>query len=140
MGLRFVNKDAVVVDCRGNRHSGKRWTLVDNITGEIQDFGSDRDVVTHMKEASSDVEAYIGELVDGEKERRKVKKWAFFLRREIAPAIVNRLDASEHVSEWEIKSIDALSGKDTTIVRINYAADRQMLFQDGEDVVFKDDE
>ena len=139
MGLRFVNKDAAVVDCRGNRRSGKRWTLVDNSTGEVQDFGSDRDVVRHMKEPSSDVEAYIGELVDGEKERRKVKSWAFFLRREIAPAIVNRLDASEHVSAWEIKSIDALSGKDATIVRINYTADRQMLFQNGEDVVLKDE-
>lgn len=139
MGLRFVNKDSVVVDCYGNRHSRKTWTLVNNVTGEVHDFGSALNVVEHMKEANLDVEAYIAKLVDGEKERRKFKNWAFFLRREIAPAIVNRLDASEHVSEWEIKPIDTLSSKDTTIIRLNYTADKQMLFQDGEDVVFKDE-
>lgn len=140
MGLRFVNRDSVVVDCYGNRHGRKLWTLVNNVTGEVQDFGSALDVVMRMKEANPEVVgAYIGELVDGEKERRKFKNWAFFLRREIAPAIVNRLDASEHVSEWEIKPIDTLSSKDTTIIRLNYTADKQMLFQDGEDVVFKDE-
>jgi len=139
MGLRFVNKDSVVVDCYSNRHGRKAWTLVNNLTGEAQDFGSSRDVVTHLKEASPDVKAYIADLVDGEKERRKFKTWAFFLRREIAPAIVNRLDASEHVSEWEIKPVDALSSKDTAIIRVNYTADKQLLFQDGEDVVFKDE-
>ena len=139
MGLRFVNKDSVVVDCYGNRHSRKNWTLVNNITGEVQDFGSSRDVVTHLKEASPDVKAYIADLVDGEKERRKVKTWTFLLRREIAPAIVNRLDASEHVTEWGTKPVDALSSKDTAIIRIDYASDKQLLFQDGEDVVFKDE-
>jgi hypothetical protein len=130
----------VTVNCKENYKDDKRLTLVDNRWGEAHDFILSTDVLKYLLEKGfTGVENYIDELVEEkfkkEQEDRKWREYAFFVKKTDAPYILNKLDASENVKRWEVNEDSVF--KDEGMVRINYTADRQILFQSPEGVIIE---
>jgi hypothetical protein len=134
------NNKKVTVNCKKNHENDKRLTLVDNKYGEAHDFSVSTDLLKYLLEKGfTGVENYIDELVaekyNKELEDRKWIHYSFYVKKTDAPYILNKLDASENVKKWEA-SEDSLF-KDEGMVRINYTADRQILFQTPDGVVIE---
>ena len=134
------NRRKVTVNCKKNCKNDKRLTLVDNKYGEAHDFGLSADLLKYLLDNGfTGVENYIDELVaeklNKELEDRKWREYVFFVKKSDAPYILNKLDAFENVKRWEA-SEDSLF-KDEGMVRINYTADRQILFQSPEGVIIE---
>lgn len=142
MGLKFVGKESVVVDCHAARHNGMRLTLVNNLTMARIDCVDGCDVVEKLRDCAS-VQEYLDRLrKEGEQEKKKDDGYSVrvcYVNIDDAPAFLNLLDASDHVSEWHAERNDLLSSGEHAIVRINYKSDRQLLFQEGGKVVFRDE-
>lgn len=138
MRIKLVNEGSLIVDCHNAMKNGKRWTLVDNKTEERTDFQASGEIVSHLR-CEADVKAYIDELAgvraQEAEENAKCKMWAFFVDKGAAPALLNLLDASSHVVEWEVRRMDNILNSD--VVRIDYKSDRQLLFQKGGNAVFR---
>lgn len=134
------NSRKVTVNCAANYSNDKRLTLVDNKCGEAHDFSLSTDLLKYLlKKGFTSVENYIDELVaeklNKEQEDRKWREFAFFVKKSDAPYIINKLDASGNVKRWEVNE-DSMF-KDEGMVRINYTADKQILFQTPEGVVIE---
>lgn len=145
MGLKFVNKWSVVVDCRAARHNSMQWTLVNNITTERIDCMNGCVAVEKLRDVCSSVQNYLENLgkLDKNEEQEKYdgyKNWICFVDIGDVPAILNMLDASDYVVEWKSERNNTLSYGKRCIVRIDYKSDRQLLFQEGDKVVFRDKE
>lgn len=141
MGLKFVDKGSVVVDCRAAWHNSMQWTLVNNITAERTDCMNGCDAVEKLRDACTSVQEYLDKLrKEGEqKEDNGCRTRVCFVGIEDVPALLNLLDASEHVSKWNAEKNIVLSHGERAIVRIDYSSDRQLLFQEGGKVVFRDE-
>ena len=140
MGFMWINKN-VKVNCEKNYKDDKRLTLVDNKWGEAHDFSLSTDVLKYLLEKGfTGVENYIDELVaekfKKEQENRKWREFAFFVKKSDAPYIINKLDASDNVKQWEVR--DDTVFKDDGMVRIDYTAAKQILFQTPDGVVIDD--
>lgn len=134
------NSRKVTVNCAANYSNDKRLTLVDNKRGEAHDFELSSDLLKYLLEKGfTGVENYIDELVaeklNKELEERKWRKHTFYVKKSDAPYILNKLDASENVKEWEVSEESFF--KDEGMVRINYTADKQILFQTPEGVIIE---
>ena len=142
MGLKFVNKGCVVVDCADEVCNGKQWTLVNNRTMERIYCQSGVDAVEKLRDACTEVQNYLDELrKEGDKEKTDgYGVRACFVGIDEAPTLVNLLDESDHVVEWRAERNNMLSHGEHYIVRIDYKSDRQLLFQEGGKVVFRDEE
>jgi hypothetical protein len=137
MGFMWINKN-VKVNCEKNYKDDKRLTLVDNKWGEAHDFSLSTDVLKYLLEKGfTGVENYIDELVaekfKKEQEERKWVEHVFYVKKDDAPYILNKLDASDHVKHWEVT--EEIIFKDAGLVRIDYTADKQILQQFGDGVV-----
>jgi hypothetical protein len=139
MGFMWTNKN-VKVNCKNNYDNGRRLTLVDNKYGEAHDFITSTDVLKYLLDEGFDgVTNYVNELVEkkfeDEQEKRKWRTYYFYVKKCNAPYIINKIDSSEHVKSksWEIHN-DGLF-KEEGMVRIEYVADKQILHQDGNEVV-----
>jgi hypothetical protein len=140
MGFMWINKN-VKVNCEKNYKDDKRLTLVDNKYGEVHDFSLSTDVLKYLLEKGfTGVENYIDELVaekfNKEQEDRKWREFAFFVKKSDAPYIINKLDASDNVKQWEVR--DDTVFKDDGMVRIDYTATKQILIQTPDGVVIDD--
>lgn len=141
MGLKFVGKDSIVVDCRVARHNGAPWTLIDNRANKRIDCRTGADAVEVLRDACTSVQDYLDKL--GKAEPAKDDGYSeriCFVSIDDAPALLNLLDASDHVKEWDATRNGVLSVGERNIVRIDYTSDRQLLFQEGDKVVFRDEE
>ena len=130
----------VTVNCKKNYSNDRRLTLVDNKYGEAHDFSLSTDVLKYLLEKGFDgVSNYIDELVaekfNKERENRKWREFAFFVKKSDAPYIINKLDASDNVKQWEV--LDDTVFKEDGMVRIDYTADKQILFQTPDGVVIE---
>ena len=130
----------VTVNCKKNYSNDRRLTLVDNKYGEAHDFSLSTDVLKYLLEKGFDgVSNYIDELVsekfNKEQENRKWREFAFFVKKSDAPYIINKLDASDNVKQWEV--LDDTVFKEDGMVRIDYTADKQILFQTPDGVVIE---
>lgn len=139
MGFMWINKD-VKVNCEKNYKNDKRLTLVDNKWGEAHDFSVSTDVLKYLlTEGFTGVSNYIDELVaeklNKEQEKRKWREYAFYVKKADAPYILNKLDSSENVNKWEVSEESLF--KDEGMVRIDYTADKQILFQTPDGVVIE---
>ena len=139
MGIMWINKD-VKVTCEKNYRNDKRFTLVDNKWGEASDFCDSGEVLRYLLEKGfDDVSNYIDELVaekfKREQEERKWREFAFFVKKSDAPYILNKLDASDNVKQWEV--MDDTVFKEDGMVRIDYTADKQILFQNPDGIVIE---
>lgn len=142
MGFMWIINNKVIVNCQKNYENGKRLTLVDNKQGEVHDFSVSTDVLKYLLENGfTGVENYIDELVaeklNKEKENRKWKNYNFYVKKSNAPYIINKIDSSAHVKSWEITDEDMF--RDEGMVRIEYVADKRVLFQTENDVIIKED-
>ena len=140
MGFTWINSK-VKVNCKKNYKNDKRFTLVDNKYGEVNDFSVSTDVLKHLLWKGFDgVSNYIDELVaekfNKEQEDRKWREFAFFVKKSDAPYIINKLDASDNVKQWEV--LDDTVFKEDGMVRIDYTATKQILFQTPDGVVIDD--
>lgn len=142
MGLKFVNKGSVVVDCYAARHNGMQWTLVNNITAERIDCINGFTAVEKLRDACASVQNYLDKLrKEGEQEKDDgYSERTCFVSIDEAPTFLNLLDASDHVTKWNATRSAMLSRDERCIVEIAYTSDRQLLFQEGEKVVFRDEE
>lgn len=137
MGFMWINKN-VKVNCDKNYKNDKRLTLVDNKLGEAHDFCASTEVLEYLLENGFyGVERYIDELVEAKfKKEQEERKWVdhvFYIKKDDAPYIINKLDASDHVKKWEVSEGGIF--KDIGLVRIDYTADKQILQQFGDGVV-----
>lgn len=142
MGLKFVGRKSVVVDCRAKLLSGIKWTLVNNSTMEQINCVDDRHAVMRLRDACTSVQEYIDKLEKAKEpeEDDRYSERVCFVNINDTPALLNLLDASDHCVEWDANINNTLSHGDLSIVRIDYLSDRQLLFQEGEKVVFRDEE
>ena len=142
MGLKFVGRGSVVVDYRIAQRNGMQWTLVNNCTGERMYCQTGVDAVERLRDECKSVQDYLDKLPKAG-EPKKDDGYSIrvcYVGIDDAPAFQNLLDASDHVSELHAERNDLLSSGKHAIVRINYKSDRQLLFQEGDKVVFRDEE
>ena len=142
MGLKFVNKGSVIVDCRIAQRNGMQWTLVNNLTMERTYCRGGCDAVEKLRDACQSVQGYLDKLrkdVEPKKDDGYSERTCF-VSVDDTPALLNLLDASDHVAKWKATHEVMLSRSDRAIIRINYKSDRQLLFQEGDKVVFRDEE
>lgn len=143
MGLKFVGRGSVVVDCRAAQRNGMQWTLVNNCTGELMYCQIGVDAVERLRDACQSVRDYLDKLhKEGEQEKKDdgYSGRICFVSVDDAPAFLNLLDASDHVATWKATQEVMLSRGERAIVRIDYKSDRQLLFQEGDKLVFRDEE
>lgn len=142
MGLKFVGKGSVVVDCRAAQRNGKQWTLVNNSTMERMYCQIGSDVVEKLMGDCPSVQDYIDKLRKADEKKRDdgYSERICFVSIDDAPVLLNLIDASDHVKEWDATRNGVLSVGERTIVRIDYTSDRQLLFQEGDKVVFRDED
>lgn len=132
MGFMWTNKK-VTVNCKKNYENHKWLTLVDNKYGEAHDFSVSTDVLKYLLDEGFDGAInYVNELVEkkfeDEKKKRKWRTYHFYVKKCWATFIINRIDSSEHVKSWEI--FDDGMFKDEGMVKIEYVADKQILYQE----------
>ena len=137
MGFMWINKK-VTVNCKKNHDNDKRLTLVDNKFGEVHDFSVSAELLKYLlDEGFIGVSNYIDEQVEEkfkkEQEERKWVEHVFYVKKAEAPYILNKMDASDHVKQWEVSEESIF--KDAGLVRIDYTADKQILCQFGDGVV-----
>lgn len=143
MGLKFVNKGSVIVDCRSAMRNGKSWTLVNNSSMERMYCVDGCDAVGRLRDDCKSVQDYLDKLRREGAQEKKDDGYSVrvcYVSIDDAPAFLNLLDASDHVSEWHAERNDLLSSGKHAIVRIDYKSDRQLLFQEEGKVVFRDEE
>ena len=77
--------------------------------------------------------------VDKELMRRNREKFnkhfTFFINKDVAPLILNKMDAMECVGQWEIEQSDLFHD----MVIVKYYASKQVLFQTSNGLVIKED-
>ena len=119
------------------------FTLVDNDTKKSINFWRSDAVVEHLVKKYDYAKEYIENLVNQkleEKEKAKDKEsqrksFIFYLDRKVAAPFLNLIDASEYSYSWNVKD-GGVFEKDG-LVRIEYDADRQLLFQTKAGVIFE---
>ena len=135
------NNNEVKVDFKKKYINGIRFTLVDNSTGEANDFWRSSEILQYFG-----VDKYVDDLVakklnealkvlnkinddvnEEEKENRKWRTYTFFVKKSEAPYVINRIDSSEHVKVWRIHDDDRFESEG--MVMLEYVADKQILRQ-----------
>ena len=139
--MSWFSKNKIVVDTKDNRRHELIWTLIDNKTGECTNHYSARWLVealiakdSGVKEMIQDkINSGVDKTLDEQMKEKFNKHFTFYVGKDIAPFILNQLDALECVGEWSIGQ-DALL---ENYVEIDYKATRQVLFQTENGVVIK---
>lgn len=142
MGVKFVGRESVVVDCRAKQLNGIKWTLVNNSTMEQVNCVDGSHAVMRLRDLCTSAREFMDKLVKDKepKEDDKYSERVCFVNIKDTPALLNLLDASDHCVEWDACTNKTLSHDDISIIRIDYKSDRQLLFQEGDKVVFRDEE
>ena len=141
--MSWFNKRKVVVNTKKEQKLGNDWTLIDNVSGDVKTFYDSRLVVQHLYDDRFKAKDWIDEKVryevDKELMRRTQEKFnkhfTFFLNKDVAPLILNEMDAMECVLQWEMEQSESFSD----MVMVKYCASKQVLFQTANGVVLKED-
>ena len=141
--MSWFNKNKIVVDTKYNRKYDYTWTLIDNDTRKRKDYRYARWLVEELIAKDSDVKEMIQDMINSEVDKKleKQKKekfnkhFTFFLNKDVAPLILNRMDVLECVGTWGIDQTELFN--DMLVVK--YDASRQVLFQTADGVVLKED-
>ena len=139
--MSWFNKNKIVVNTKYNRECDRIWTLINNETGERKDYPYARWMVEKLIDKDSGTGEMVDEMIregvdkrlDEQKKEKFNKHFTFYVNKDIAPFILNQLDALECVGEWSIDKSDLLEN----YVVIDYDATRQVLFQTENGVVVK---
>ncbi len=141
--MSWFNKRKVTIDTKKENRVGLAWTLIDNEKCAVKKFWDSRGVVQYLYDDNFKAKEWIDEKVryevDKELERRKNEKFnkhfTFCVGKEIAPFILNQMDALECVGKWEIEQSELLPD----MLVIKYYASKQVLFQIENGVIVKED-
>ena len=139
--MSWFNKNKIVVNTKYNCERDRIWTLINNETGERKDYPYAHWLVEGLiakdPRTGEMIQDMINSGVDKKLEEQKNEKFnkhfVFYVDKEIAPFIINQLDALECVGELSIGKDDLLEN----YVEIKYDATRQVLFQTETGVVVK---
>lgn len=142
--MSWFNKNRIVVNTKYNRERDRTWTLINNETRERKDYCYAHWLVEALIAKDSGTKEMIDDLiasaVDKKLEEQRKEKFnkhfTFYVGKEIAPFIINQLDALECVGNWSIGKDDLLQN----YVEIDYDATRQVLFQTENGVVIKSED
>ena len=131
--MSWFNKRKVTIDTKKEDKMGMIWTLIDNEECVVKKFFDSRGVVRYLYEAGFKAKDWIDEKVQNEvdkelmrRNREKFNKhFTFFINKDVAPLIINKMDAMECVGQWEIEQSEMFPD----MVRVKYYATKQVLFQ-----------
>ena len=141
--MSWFNKRKVTVDTKEASRMGKKWTLIDNENCVVKKFFDSRGVVQYLYDDEFAAKEWIDEKVQYEASKELVRRnsekfnkhFTFFLNKDVAPLILNKMDAMECVGQWEIEQSEMFPN----MVRVKYYATKQVLFQTSNGVVLKED-
>lgn len=141
--MSWFNKRKVTIDTKKEDRRGMSWTLVDNEECVVQTFFDSRGVVQYLYDDNFKAKEWIDEKVQYEvskelekqKSEKYNKQFTFFLDKDVAPLVLNKMDAMECVWKWEIKQNEMFPD----MVEVKYYASKQVLFQTETGVVVKED-
>lgn len=141
--MSWFNKNKIVVNTKRNRECGRSWTLINNETGERKDYSYARWMVENLIAKDSNISAMIDDMVragidkelDEQRKEKFNKHFTFFLNKDVAPLIINKMDAMECVDHWTIDKTELFND----MLVVNYEASKQVLFQTSGGVVLKED-
>lgn len=149
--MSWFNKNKIVVDTKYNRKHGNKWTLIKNTTGERADYcftfqlldgliandSGAKDEINRMVREELETKMVELDMINEEqKQNEKLSKhFTFFLHKDVAPLIINKMDAMECVGHWSIDKTELFN--DMLVVK--YDASRQVLFQTENGVIVKED-
>ena len=141
--MSWFNKRKVKVDTKREADRGMSWTLVDNEECVVKTFFDSRGVVQYLYDDKFRAKEWIDEMVQYEvsmelekqKSEKFNKQFTFFLNKDVAPLILNKMDAMECVWQREIEQSKLFPD----MVEVKYYASKQVLFQTSNGVALKED-
>ena len=141
--MSWFNKRKVTIDTKKEDRLGRTWTLIDNTDCLVKQFFDSRSVVQYLYDAKFKAQEWIDEKVRCEVDRELVRRneekfnkhFTFFLHKDVAPLIINKMDAMECVGQWEIEQSEMFPD----MVEVKYEASKQVLFQTENGVSLKED-
>lgn len=141
--MSWFNKRKVKVDIKREADRGMSWTLIDNEECVVKTFFDSRGVVQYLYDDEFKAKDWIDEKVQYEvskelekqKSEKCNKQFTFFLNKDVAPLILNKMDAMECVWQWEIEQSEMFPD----MVVVKYYASKQVLFQTSNGVALKED-
>lgn len=141
--MSWFNKRKVKVDTKREADRGISWTLIDNEECVVKQFYDSRRVVQYLYDDNFKAKEWIDEKVQYEVSKELVRRnsekfnkhFTFFLNKDVAPLILNKLDAMECVGQWEIEQSEMFPD----MVGVKYCASKQVLFQTSNGVALKED-
>ena len=141
--MSWFNKRKITVDKKKADRFGMGWTLIDNKDCVVKKFFDSRGVVQYLYDDGFRAKEWIDEKIHYEAlkelERQKSEKFnkhfTFFLNKDVAPLILNKMDAMEFVGKWEVEQSELFPD----MVNVKYDASKQVLFQTPNGVALKED-
>lgn len=142
--MSWFNKGKVKIDTKREIDRGRVWTLIDNEKCIVKNFFDSGEVVQHLydnkyRAAKEWIDEKIQYEVSKELEKQKNEKFnkhfKFFIHEDVAPLIINKMDAMECVGHWSINKSELFND----MFMVEYDAYRQVLFQTDNGVIVKED-
>lgn len=141
--MSWFNKRKVTVDTKKEDKLGMGWTLIDNKDCVVKKFFDSRGVVQYLYDDEFKAKGWIDEKIQYEASKELVRRnsekfnkhFTFYVGKDVAPLILNKMDAMECVGQWEIEQSEMFPD----MVGVKYYATKQVLLQTSNGVVVKED-
>ena len=143
--MSWFNKEKVKIDTKREIDRGRVWTLIDNKNCIVKNFFDSGEVVQYFydneyRAAKEWIDEKIKHAVFNELEKQKNEKFnkhfKFLLHEDVAPLIINKMDAMECVGNWTIDKSELFND----MCMVEYDAYRQVLFQTENGVIVKEED
>ena len=141
--MSWFNKRKVTVDTKKEDKLGMGWTWSDNKDCVVKKFFDSRGVVQYLYDDEFKAKGWIDEKIQYEASKELVRRnsekfnkhFTFYVGKDVAPLILNKMDAMECVGQWEIEQSEMFPD----MVRVKYCASKQVLFQTSNGVAIHGD-
>ena len=141
--MSWFNKRKVTIDTKKECDKGKSWTLIDNDNCAVKRFFDSRGVIRYLYDDGFKAKEWIDETVQHEVSKELLRRnnekfnkhFTFFISKDVAPLLLNKMDAMECVGQWEIEQSEMFPD----MVRVKYCASKQVLFQTSNGVAIHGD-
>ena len=129
--MSWFNKRKVTIDMKKECDNKHTWTLIDNEFCQVKSFCGSDDLVKYLYESGYSAKDWIDEKIE---EKKANRHFTFYINKDVAPLIINKMDAMECVDHWSIDKTELFN--DMLVVK--YDASKQVLFQTSNGVVVKE--
>jgi hypothetical protein len=141
--MSWFNKRKVTIDTKKECDKGISWTLIDNDNCVVKRFLDSSGVVRYLYDNEFNAKEWIDETVQHEVSKELLRRnnekfnkhFTFFINKDVAPLLLNKMDAMECVGQWEIEQSEMFPD----MVRVKYCASKQVLFQTSNGVAIHGD-